>query len=721
MPTIKDIAKAAGVSHGTVSNVLNGRGGVSYEKIRLVEQTAKAMGYVIDEKASQLRRGKTRTLALLLPTLSERRYADLYMGILRHAEELRYSVRLFLTSDLPFLERRMITEALAAKVCAMLTVSCLDDHKSDYSPVLSSNIPLLFLERPARDHLFCSYSFDMAQAAKLAAERFAGADSNTCVLTEESHFYDQDIFLKTLRLHVSCPLENYYEDLRGEQSPSLHLILQRDQIPAYIVCSNETLAERVQRAYAESGLKPPALIVLSSLRPSLNAGYHNITLNYRMLGYESIGALDTQLEEGHGLMSRTFSISSCTTPFSTPALLRSRPLHVLVHRTPAIEALSYLLPRFIKRTGIPVELHIVSLAEIFERVEHPGDHPWDIVRLDTSGLSYLGPRYLKPLDEIDTHAAELLNQFIPNLQNDYSVISGRLYALPFDISVQMLFYQRALFEDTGQMRAYFEATGKTLEIPASYEDLDRICHFFSQTHRADSPTLYGASLAPNTPTSIASDYLPRLLAGGGLTYRSNGCLDLTTPAALTALHNYISYAQCTNTQPVNSWSEIALNFVRGQTATSILYVNHASNFVRAQSANVGVDIGFAQIPGGCPLLGGGSFGINAGTKQPEDAYEFIRWATGEEIAPEMVMLGGISACKNVYEQREILDTYPWMNALPDSMRIGIRKPILSPNDVAYNQRDFEYTLGEHIQKAVTGQETPEEALRNTQKILDSIG
>ena len=31
MPTIKDIAREAGVSHGTVSNVINGRGNVSVE------------------------------------------------------------------------------------------------------------------------------------------------------------------------------------------------------------------------------------------------------------------------------------------------------------------------------------------------------------------------------------------------------------------------------------------------------------------------------------------------------------------------------------------------------------------------------------------------------------------------------------------------------------------------------------------------------------------
>ncbi|SUC30042.1 DNA-binding transcriptional repressor PurR [Providencia rettgeri] len=52
MATIKDIAKLAGVSHGTVSNVLNKRGNVSVEKIEAVYKAAKQMGVPVKYTSS---------------------------------------------------------------------------------------------------------------------------------------------------------------------------------------------------------------------------------------------------------------------------------------------------------------------------------------------------------------------------------------------------------------------------------------------------------------------------------------------------------------------------------------------------------------------------------------------------------------------------------------------------------------------------------------------
>ena len=57
MATIKDIAKLAGVSHGTASNVLNQRGNVSSEKISKVLKAAKELGYTINPQAQLLRKG----------------------------------------------------------------------------------------------------------------------------------------------------------------------------------------------------------------------------------------------------------------------------------------------------------------------------------------------------------------------------------------------------------------------------------------------------------------------------------------------------------------------------------------------------------------------------------------------------------------------------------------------------------------------------------------
>jgi len=102
MATMNDIAKAAGVSRGTVSNVLNGRGGVSYEKIRLVEEAAARLGYSLDQRASTLRKGVSGSIALIIPDISEKKYSELYMGILNAAKKADCRVCLYISGDQPY-------------------------------------------------------------------------------------------------------------------------------------------------------------------------------------------------------------------------------------------------------------------------------------------------------------------------------------------------------------------------------------------------------------------------------------------------------------------------------------------------------------------------------------------------------------------------------------------------------------------------------------------
>ena len=85
MPTFKDIARLSGVSYGTVSNVLNGRGNVSSDKVMRVLQAADQLGYVRNQGAQQLRKGSAKLLAVIRPTVKDREYASFYAGFTSYA------------------------------------------------------------------------------------------------------------------------------------------------------------------------------------------------------------------------------------------------------------------------------------------------------------------------------------------------------------------------------------------------------------------------------------------------------------------------------------------------------------------------------------------------------------------------------------------------------------------------------------------------------------
>ena len=101
MPTIKDIAREAGVSHGTVSNVLNKTGKVSAEQIRLVEEAAKKLGYKPNMQAQQLRQGSSRSVCLLLPSFSNSCYQDFYDSFYQQLTKDGYDIVFYLTEGIP--------------------------------------------------------------------------------------------------------------------------------------------------------------------------------------------------------------------------------------------------------------------------------------------------------------------------------------------------------------------------------------------------------------------------------------------------------------------------------------------------------------------------------------------------------------------------------------------------------------------------------------------
>ena len=88
MVTVKDIAASVGVSVATVSNVLNERPNVGEATRRKVLQVARRLGYRPNRAAQAMRTGRTRTLGLVLPDLTNPFFPELAQAVENKARSL---------------------------------------------------------------------------------------------------------------------------------------------------------------------------------------------------------------------------------------------------------------------------------------------------------------------------------------------------------------------------------------------------------------------------------------------------------------------------------------------------------------------------------------------------------------------------------------------------------------------------------------------------------
>src|ERR1700733_776316 len=87
MPNMHDIARKAGVSIGTVSNVLNGLASVRDPLRRRVLEAVEAVGYQPSQLARGLRRDKTNMIGMIIPDITN----PFFPSVVRGAEDIAFT------------------------------------------------------------------------------------------------------------------------------------------------------------------------------------------------------------------------------------------------------------------------------------------------------------------------------------------------------------------------------------------------------------------------------------------------------------------------------------------------------------------------------------------------------------------------------------------------------------------------------------------------------
>jgi LacI family transcriptional regulator, galactose operon repressor len=130
-PTMRDVARSAGVSLMTVSRVVNGEPGVLPETVARVERAIRQLGYQRNDMARQLRRNGqlTQTIGLLVDDLANPFFATLARAV-EDAAMLRSCVVLIGSSnDSLRREREVVSAFLTRRVDGLILVPVAGSHR----------------------------------------------------------------------------------------------------------------------------------------------------------------------------------------------------------------------------------------------------------------------------------------------------------------------------------------------------------------------------------------------------------------------------------------------------------------------------------------------------------------------------------------------------------------------------------------------------------------
>lgn len=177
--TIADVAKSAGVSAATVGRVVGGYGTVSSKTRDKVMQAIAELGYSPNVVAQGLRSRKTKTIAVVIGSISNSFFANMVNAIENEADEYGYNVIICNTNEDPELEMKQIVNLQARMIDGIILSSAwpVGSMKPEKESVYRCGVPVVMVDRRV-DGL----DFDVIES-----ENFAGSYKTTNYLIALGH------------------------------------------------------------------------------------------------------------------------------------------------------------------------------------------------------------------------------------------------------------------------------------------------------------------------------------------------------------------------------------------------------------------------------------------------------------------------------------------------------------------------------------------------------
>jgi len=176
---INDIALETGLSISTVSRVLNGKGEqyrIGKKSQQKIIHAAKALNYIPNQFAANLRTGRSNTIALIVPSLNNPFFADLASNINAEVRKFGYITMISDSDENLEIEELELQQMMSRNIEGLVIAPC--GNKSEYIKQLhDQGLPIICIDR----------YFEALDIPYVSTDNYAGAYNATKHLIESGH------------------------------------------------------------------------------------------------------------------------------------------------------------------------------------------------------------------------------------------------------------------------------------------------------------------------------------------------------------------------------------------------------------------------------------------------------------------------------------------------------------------------------------------------------
>jgi LacI family transcriptional regulator len=304
--TIRDVARTAGVSVGSVSRALNGGKNVSARVARDVAAAAEKLGYQPDLQARSLRTRTTGMVGCLVSDLANPLYASIVQAAEARLREAGLLMIVGNTANDPARERAMVAAFRSRRLDGMLVAPGSDENDRAWRELAAGGAPVVILDRdvPGEDDVpWPAVLVDHREGARTATRYLIGLGHRRIALLTpgarmrpgreriagfKAAFAEADIDPAGA---LVCLQESSMDFAQGD---ALEL-LRRDRRPTAIIALGTRILAGALRAARDLGLSVPRDLSVIAIGDTDLAAVHSPAITALRWSLEDVGRAAAEL------------------------------------------------------------------------------------------------------------------------------------------------------------------------------------------------------------------------------------------------------------------------------------------------------------------------------------------------------------------------------------------------------------------------------------------